>query len=846
VIAVEGTLAGLDAAALARLLDRGRATDPAVARAVAGIIGRVRDDGDAALAALAAELDGVSHLAMEVPREACDRALATLDPAVRAALELAAGAIDTFHRAQLPAPLELETHAGVRLGRRAEPLRRVGVYAPGGRAAYPSSVLMGVIPARVAQVGEVVVCSPPGPDGRPPAAVLAACALAGADRVFALGGAGAIAALAYGTATVPRVDKVVGPGNAYVTEAKRQLTGVIAIDSPAGPSEVLVLADDQADPELIAAELLAQAEHDPDAAAVLVAAGPGARRVAAETRAALERLLPAMPRRQVIEAALAARGALLVADGIDEAVAFAERYAPEHLLVLTAQPRALLPRLRAAGTIFLGAASSVAFGDYTTGANHVLPTAGLARAYAGLDTGDFLRWVTWQELSASAAAELAGPTATLATAEGLPAHAHAARLRGTPAVGAGAVPAAHAPGRASARPPTRGRAAYREIELYEPGRQPVELDLSDNTNLLGPPPAALAALAAVTPDEVSRYPTVFADRLKQALAERHGVAPENVATGAGSDDVIDSAVRAFCEAGDVVAYPWPTFGVVPTFARMNAARPVAVPLGAGFAPDAGALLATGARVTYLCSPNNPTGNLFPPGAVARLAAEAAGVVLLDEAYADFAGGAEAGAAAAEADPAAAPDYPRLAAASERLVVLRTFSKVFGLAGLRVGYAIGPAALIREIEKSRGPYKVGRAAEAAALAALAERAWLGDAVALLRRNRSRLAAALAALGFRVFPSDANFLLVQVRAGAGAHSLSDATAGEPAHAAAGAPPQGTAPDALRFAAALRDRGIGVRAFPALPAAGECVRITIGPWPAMERLLDAVRDIMRGTAV
>lgn len=825
-LAVTGRLAELTPEQEALLLNRGRAGDADVEIAVRALVEDVRRRGDAALREQALRFDRAALASLEVPREAWDAALAALEPAVRAGLEEAARNIAAFHRAQLPPPLEVEVSPGVRLGRRAEPLERVAVYAPGGRAAYPSSVLMGVVPARVAGVREVVVCSPAGPDGRPPAAVLAACALAGADRVFAIGGAGAIAAVAFGTETVPRCDKVVGPGNAYVTEAKRQLNGAIAIDSPAGPSEVLVIADGAADPEIIAAELICQAEHDPDAAAVLVCTVP---RILEATRAALARRVPAAPRREIVEAALAARGGLLLADSLEEALAFSARYAPEHLLLLVRDARAALDGVRAAGTVFLGAASSVAFGDYITGANHVLPTAGLARSYAGLSTLDFLRWYTYQEVSPEAAARLAGPTATLAEAEGLPAHAAAARLRAA-AEGSGRA-AERESGRAGARvssvaaaepaagerpatspglaPPASPalpfRAAYRDIELYDPARRPIGLDLSDNTSLFGAPPAALRALRAMSETQVTRYPAVFAERLKEALAELHGVAPENVATGCGSDDVIDSALRAFCEPGDVVAYPEPTFSMVPLFARMNGARPVGVPMAPGFALDVDAVLAARARVTYLCTPNNPTGTPLRHADVLEVVDAAAGVVLVDEAYADY----------------GADTFVRDAVESGRAVVLRTLSKAYGLAGLRIGYAIGAPALVREIEKSRGPYKISAAAEAAALAALAEdRAWAAANVAEVVRNREALVAELEGLGLRVWPSAANFLLV--RAGAGERGA-----------------------AARLAAALRERDVAVRAFPGLPQAGDCIRVSIGPWPLMERFLDALRGALASEA-
>ena len=421
-----GSLRDVPADALAALLERAGGDDTGVTDVVASIISDVRVRGDAALREQAARFDSVTNLRVEVPRVEWDGALVQMNGEVRAALEVAAANIISFHRAQLPGALEVETQRGVVLGRRADPLERIAVYAPGGRAAYPSSVLMGVLPARVAGVREVIVCSPAGPDGRPPASVMAACALANADRLFAIGGAGAIAAAAYGTESVPRVDKIVGPGNAYVTEAKRQVNGRVAIDSPAGPSEVVVLADDTADPSLIVCELFAQAEHDPDAAAVLVTTSP---RILEEVAAQIAAKLDGEPRAEIIRASLAARGALLLAESDEEMVAFSNEYAPEHLTLYVAEPRAMLARIRNAGTVFLGNSSSVVFGDYITGANHVLPTAGLARSYSGLSTLDFIRWTTYQEVDAEAARALSNMTATLAEAEGLPAHARAARAR---------------------------------------------------------------------------------------------------------------------------------------------------------------------------------------------------------------------------------------------------------------------------------------------------------------------------------------------------------------------------------------------------------------------------------
>ena len=397
-----------------------------IAADVTRIITRVRRDGDDALRKFARTFDGVSLDAIEVPRDAWTAALGSIDPAVRAAMERSARNLREVHEAFAPRAREVTTRDGVVVGRRPDPYARVGVYAPGGRATYPSSLLMGAIPARVAGVNEVIVCSPPAADGRPAAVLLAAAAIAGVDRVFAIGGAGAIAAMAYGTAAVPAVDRIVGPGNAYVAEAKVQVARAVGIDSPAGPSELLILADASASPVVLARELVAQAEHDPDAAVLLVT---DAASLAEAVITALESLVDLEPRAAVIRAALAARGAVLTTTTLDDAVALSNAWAPEHLLLAVSVParERLLARLRDAGTIFVGESSSVAFGDYLSGANHVLPTGGTARRYSGLSTLDFVRWTTWQRIDPDAAARLARDTDVFARAEGLPAHAAAAR-----------------------------------------------------------------------------------------------------------------------------------------------------------------------------------------------------------------------------------------------------------------------------------------------------------------------------------------------------------------------------------------------------------------------------------
>ena len=774
-------VADLSAAQRKKLFDRGRTNDPQVARTVAGIIDRVKQQGDVALRELALQFDRVELTTIEIDINRCRRALDALAPDLRAALEQSADAIRAYHGARLPLSHEFEVQRGVKIGRRPQPLRSVGVYAPGGQAAYPSSVLMGVLPAKVAGVREVVLCTPPALDGEPSAVVLAACAIAGVDRVFAIGGAGAIAALAFGTESVPRVDKIVGPGNTWVTEAKRQVFGAVDIDSPAGPSEVLIIADESADAEVITSELLAQAEHDADAAVVLVTTQ---RALIEQVRVAVEHDLARQPRRGVIVEALSRNGALLLSDSEAEMLGFAEAYAPEHLVLLTRQPRRSLEAVRNAGSVFLGPNSSVAFGDYSSGANHVLPTAARARAFSGLSTDDFFRWFTYQEIDGAAAAQLVSRTVTLAEAEGLPAHARAAELR------------SRSPYPSSEGGPVM-RPMYRGIRLYDPGAETYDIDLSDNTNQFGVPPAAERAVARTQGRQLTRYPSPFGQDLKVAIAEWYGVAPENVATGCGCDDMIDSSIRAFCEQGDRIVFPTPTFVMVAHFARVNGVEPVGISLSADMKFDPSDLIAAAGRITYVCNPNNPTGTAFSADVLKKLADEAPGVFLLDEAYAEFAD----------------EDYAQTAAASNRMISLRTFSKAFGLAGLRVGFAIGPQVLVHEIEKSRGPYKVTSAAFEAAIAVLRQdRNWVLSKVAEARANREKLSQELERRGYHALPSAANFLLVQVPPGRGA----------------------------TLAASLRTRGIAVRPFSGVPGLGDCIRVTIGPWPMMERFLAELANV------
>ena len=406
-------------------------TDMVIEERVAAILADVQSRGDAAVLEYTRRFDGLSAetvAALEITQAELQAALKTITPAQRNALEAAASRIRSYHERQLEAcgrGWSYRDENGTLLGQKVTPLDRVGIYVPGGKAAYPSSVLMNAVPAKVAGVGEIIMVVPT-PQGERNALVLAAAAIAGADRVFTIGGAQAVAALAYGTATISPVDKITGPGNAYVASAKRRVFGKVGIDMIAGPSEILVLADGSTPPDWVAMDLFSQAEHDELAQSILLCPDAGyIVRVLAE----MERLLPGMPRRDVIRASLVGRGALIRTRDMDEACALSNRIAPEHLEVSSRDPERWEPLLKHAGAIFLGAYTSESLGDYCAGPNHVLPTSGTARFSSPLGVYDFQKRSSLIEVSEGGAQKLGPIAAELAYGEGLQAHARAAEMR---------------------------------------------------------------------------------------------------------------------------------------------------------------------------------------------------------------------------------------------------------------------------------------------------------------------------------------------------------------------------------------------------------------------------------
>ncbi|EIV8653093.1 histidinol dehydrogenase [Vibrio parahaemolyticus] len=395
-----------------------------ITAAVADVIAKVRTQGDAALLELTEKFDCVKPESIRVPSKEINAASERLSAEMKQALEQAYSNIAKFHKAQKPQPIKVETQPGVMCEQVTRPIQKVGLYIPGGSAPLPSTVLMLGVPAKIAGCRKVVLCSPP------PIAdeILYVAKLCGIDEVYNVGGGQAVAAMAYGTKSVSKVDKIFGPGNAYVTEAKRQVSNDFrgaAIDMPAGPSEVLVIADETADPDFIAADLLSQAEHGPDSQVVLVTPSPI---VADQVTDAVQRQLKALSRADIAQKALAS-SLVIISESITQAVSISNYYGPEHLIVQTKNPRELLPLLDNAGSIFLGDWSPESAGDYASGTNHVLPTYGYTRTYSSLGLADFSKRMTVQELSAEGLQNLAPTVVTMAEAEGLDAHKRAVTIR---------------------------------------------------------------------------------------------------------------------------------------------------------------------------------------------------------------------------------------------------------------------------------------------------------------------------------------------------------------------------------------------------------------------------------
>jgi len=412
-----------------KLLKRSLIDAEIVLNTVSNIINDVRNNGDQSLKIYTKKLDEVQLENFKIEEQEIKKSISQVNPKFIEALKKAAINIKKFHTAQIPKEWICNVDEGISAGQIIRPLETVGCYIPGGRAVYPTTILMTVIPAKIAGVSKVICCTPPSKNGLVKEEIMAAASIAGADEIYSVGGAQAIAAMAYGTETIPKVDKIVGPGNVFVATAKKLVYGDVDIDFPAGPSEVLIIADDESNPNYVALDMLAQAEHDPKAAAVLVTTSKS---LAETVDNIINDKILSIPRREIVEESLKNYGRIILVDTLKEAAEFCNEYAPEHLLIMTSHPEEVLKDINNAGSIFLGELTPVAAGDYGSGTNHVLPTSGCARLYSGLSTESFLKKPTIQRLSKEGLENLKEVVVPLAEYEGLYAHAESFKKRLNP------------------------------------------------------------------------------------------------------------------------------------------------------------------------------------------------------------------------------------------------------------------------------------------------------------------------------------------------------------------------------------------------------------------------------
>ncbi len=772
----------LDASTLREVLPRAEFDVADATHVVRPLLQDVRERGAVALRDLGERFDGVRPRQLRVPPQALAAALDGLEADVRAGLEESIRRVRRVHADQLPAAHSTQVVPGGQVRQRWIPVSRVGLYVPGGRAVYPSSVVMNVVPAQIAGVRSLAVASPPqrDHDGAPHPVVLAACALLGVQEVYAVGGAQAIAMFAYGArepGTDPDgqsrdntgevlcepVELVTGPGNVYVASAKRALKGVVGIDAEAGPSEITILADDGADPEYVAADLLSQAEHDPLAASVLVTdSEPLARRV----HEALARRVAATKHQERVRAALTGRqSAIVLVDDLQAGIAVVDAHAAEHLQIHTRDAPAVAERIHNAGAIFVGDHSPVSLGDYSAGSNHVLPTSGTAAHDSGLSVHSFLRAVQVIEYDAPALAEVAGRVVALARAEDLPGHAEAILAR----VGEHQAPADEhgPPARSDAeivgallRPDLAGRTPYGAPQL----EVPVALNTNENSYPV-PPQVAAAITRAVTQiaPNLNRYPdrecTDLRTDLAAYLTKRSGVpvAAAQVWAGNGSNEVLLHLLQAFGGPGRTALGFTPSYSMHPIIAATTGTAWLDGTRG-GPGPDAGAAFDLTAdsvaaqvrrhrpHLVFLCSPNNPTGTALDLEVVqAAYDASDDAIVVVDEAYAEF---ARPGTSCALT----------LLAGRPRLVLTRTMSKAFALAGARLGYLGANPALVDTLRLVRMPYHLSTVTQAVARAALGHADALLANVEAIKAQRDRIVAEVRALDLTAVVSDANFVLV----------------------------------------------------------------------------------------
>lgn len=737
---------------LARIVERSVALDAELMQTVAAIVEDVRERGDAALIEYAARFDGINleRDELRVDEEVLRASAAKVEPQVLEALREAIRRVRAFHLHEREESWNVEPQPGVRLGQRLTPIERAGLYVPGGKASYPSSVVMNVVPAQVAGVRGIIVATPPRTLSENPA-IAAALLELGVEEVYAIGGAQAIAALAYGTETVPRVDKITGPGNKYVAAAKRYVFGAVGIDSIAGPSEVVIIADDTARADFVAADMLAQAEHDEEASALLLTTSDA---LASAVAAEIEKQLQTLPRSPIIQASLKQYGAIIVVSSLEEACALASGLAPEHLEIIARDEEEIAARVHHAGAIFLGAHTPEAVGDYFAGPNHVLPTGRAARFSSALGVYDFVKRTSILRYSKSELENTAHSIATLARAEGLDAHARSALMRLEKKSGESGVSSEskavslHSPDSPDFLKRIKPRVRQLRAYTLSPDRASVKINQNENPWDL-PAEVKQETLRRLKERAWSRYPDFIPTSLHERLAKFAGWTADGIIAGNGSNELIQATLMVTVSEGKRVLISEPTFALYRQITTVLGGEVLSVPLTAGLSFDTSALRRAVEEgqpdVTIICSPNNPTGSLLDEGDLVSLLDASQGLVVVDEAYHEFSG------------QTVVPLLERHA----NLAVFRTFSKAMAMAALRVGYLLAHPSLAREIGKAVLPYNLNAFSQAAAEVTVEMyETSLRPSVERIVAERERLFNELQSIeGLAPAPSRANFMVVR---------------------------------------------------------------------------------------
>ena len=734
---------------------------------VRGIINSVKEEGDKAVLRFEETFDHVRLESLAVSEHEIAEAEKLLTDELKEAILLAKENISRFHTAQRFAGVKVETQPGVMCWQESVPIEKVGLYIPGGTAPLFSTVLMLAVPAKIAGCQEIVLCTPPARNGKVHPAVLYAAKVSGVSHIYKAGGVQAIASMAYGTETVPAVYKIFGPGNQYVMAAKQLVSMAdVAIDMPAGPSEVLVLADDTANPVFVAADLLSQAEHGVDSQAVLVTTSIDLQQA---VKAEVERQLEALPRKEIAAAALE-NSKLIVVKSINDAIEITNEYAPEHLIIQTRGYREVAKRIVNAGSVFLGKYACESAGDYASGTNHTLPTNGYAKAYNGVNLDSFCRKITFQEITAEGIGRIGKAIEVMAENERLDAHKNAVTVR-LMNNGDFLEHGAWSMINNLVRENIRNLAPY-SCARNEYSGKTASVFLDANENPYNGP--------------INRYPDPLQLELKQMISKVKGVKEDNIFCGNGSDEAIDLVSRIFCNPGldNVVAID-PSYGMYQVCADVNDVEYRKVTLSSDFRFSADEMLQAAdshTKLMFVCTPNNPTGNDMDHAEIEKLLGGFRGMVIVDEAYCDF---------------SEQPSFTRLLDKYPNLIVLQTFSKAWGCAAIRLGMAFASEEIIGLFNKGKYPYNVNLLTQRQAMEALGNASRTQEWVRELKAERSRLMAAFEKLPVtvEVYHSDANFFLARVT------------------------------DANAIYHYLVDKGIIVRNRNTVTLCGNCLRITVG---------------------